>query len=59
MWRDQSKNTSIDLIDRNLKEECVCLTGLCQQQVIQVSVSDSQDVGDDAVTSWKDVHILD
>lgn len=33
--------------------ECVCLTGLCQQQVVQVSVSHSQDVRDDTVTSWE------
>lgn len=30
------------------------LTGLGQQQVVQVPVSHSQDVGDDAVTGWRE-----
>lgn len=36
------------------KKNNVCLTRLCQEQIIQVSVSDAQDVRDDTVTSWED-----
>ena len=35
-------------------KEDVCLTRLRQEQIVQMSVPDSQDVGDDAVAGWKD-----
>ena len=47
-----------DVNKQESKKEHVRLTGLCQQQVVQVSVSYSQDVGDDAVTSWRETTLV-
>lgn len=41
------------LINRCMKEPG-CLTSLCQQQIVQVSVSYSQYVCDDTVSSWEE-----
>lgn len=49
----QLPKAALDMTHRHSEYECVCLTGLCQQQVVQVSVSHSQDVRDDTVTSWE------
>lgn len=61
-WKSESED-KLDLKKRKRKKDPepgivasqtnFPLTSFCQQQVVQVSVSNSQDICDDAVTSWR------